>query len=71
MATKKKMIEIVKLLLDRGADINSRDKVRDSIQNKFNPITNRNNNTVLSYVIFNWSINFKYIYGYHIYCRMA
>ena len=55
MATKKKMIEIVILLLDRGADINSRDKVRDSIQNKFNPITNRNNNTVLSYVIFNWS----------------
>ena len=27
MATKKDMVEIVKLLLDRGADISSKDKV--------------------------------------------
>ena len=36
MATKKEMVDIVKLLLDRGADINSRNQVHYLIQNTLN-----------------------------------
>ena len=37
MATKAEMIDTVKLLLDRGADISSRGQVNYLIQNTLNP----------------------------------
>ena len=37
MATKTEMIDTVKLLLDRGADISSRDKVNYLIQSTLKP----------------------------------
>ena len=37
MATKKGMIDAVKLLLDRGADISNRDQVHYLIQNTLSP----------------------------------
>ena len=40
MATKKEMVDAVKLLLDRGADISSKDEVNYLIQNTFNPNPN-------------------------------
>ena len=37
MATKKGMVEIAKLLLDRGADISCRDQVNYLVQSIINP----------------------------------
>ena len=37
MATKKEMVDTVKLLLDRGANISSRDQVNNLIKNALNP----------------------------------
>ena len=39
MATKKGMIDAVKLLFDRGADISSKDQVNNLIQNTLNLTT--------------------------------